>query len=502
MSNGSEQQRLIIVSNRLPFEVEVKDSIPIIHPGSGGLVTALAPVLQDRRGIWVGWPGGAAVDERAMRKAITDVETSSGFSFEPVFLTKEDIDLYYHGFSNDTIWPLFHDLQGRCSFIPEQWQRYQDVNDKFADTLISRVKMNHSFLWIHDYHLIPLGQALRQRGATAKMGFFLHIPFPPLDIFIKLPWRFQILQALLTYDLVGFQTHRDYHNFIQCLRLMKEDLDLTTSKGIHFCQWNGHETRIGAFPISIDFKDFSSMAGSQETAEAAWLLHEKWPDQKIVLSVDRLDYTKGITFRLEGIRRFLKQHPEWHGKICFIQLVVPSRVEIASYQTMKQEIERLVSEINGQFTLENWIPIHHLFRPLPKKDLLAYYRTSDAVLVTSIKDGMNLVAKEYVACQIDRTGVLILSEFAGAAAQLRNGALLINPYDVEGIADAINQAMTMPQEERYNRMKTLQRSVKRQDIYWWMRTFLSTAFAKTLDDFPVVKEESLDPLIPMAKPGG
>jgi len=480
-NNGSQ---LIIVSNRLPFEIEVKEDEPELKPGSGGLVTALAPVLKNRGGIWTGWPGGSGLDETKLHKAIVKMQDSVGFEFDPVFLTKEQVDLYYHGFSNEIIWPLFHDLQTQCNFAPEYWKAYQEVNDRFAEVLVRRGKENQ-FIWVHDYQLMLVGQSLRRKGVTSKIGFFLHIPFPPLDLFMKLPWRFQVLQALLSYDLIGFQTLRDCRNFIQCVRLLKKNIHYV--KGFYLCRDQDKETRIGAFPISIDFKEFADNAYSQQISEAAWLLHEKWTDQQLIFSLDRLDYTKGITYRLEAIRTFLQKYPEFHKKVCFIQVIIPSRTDIPSYQQLKQQIDRLVGEINSQYTQDSWIPIYHIFRHLNQQELLAYYRTSDVALVTPIKDGMNLVAKEYIACQIERNGVLILSEFAGAAVQLHRGALLVHPYDVAGIAEIIHKALTMPKEERLKRMRQLRRIVKKYDIFWWMQTFLRTAFAHDLKDFPIVK---------------
>jgi trehalose 6-phosphate synthase len=436
------------------------------------------------------------MNEDAIRQAIAKSEEESGFSFEPIFLSKEEVDGYYFGFSNEIIWPLFHDLQGRCKFTPEYWHTYQKVNAKFAKALVDKVQAKERFFWIHDYHLMLLGKMLRERGIRDRMGFFLHIPFPPLDLFTKLPWRYQILQALLAYDLVGFQTHRDRRNFIQCVRHMRAHIRIHSAKDVHICTWDNHETRLGAFPISIDYKEFADQAASPQIAEAAWLLHEKWPNQQIVLSIDRLDYTKGIVLRLQGISKFLEMHPEQHGKVCFVQFVVPSRTDIQSYQTQKDEIERLVGQINGTFTQQNWVPVQHHFQSLPRNELLAYYRTANVLLATPIKDGMNLVAKEYVACQADQDGVLILSEFAGAATQLQNGALLVNPYDVEGMAAKIHEALTMDAKERRRRTSLLQRSVKRLDIFWWMDTFLQTAFAKSLHDFPVSQEGSIPTPIP------
>ncbi len=483
--------RFMVVSNRLPIELEVKEDKISVHSGSGGLVTALAPVLKNRGGMWIGWPGNIPdEEERKYRSVIVEGGKDSGFIFEPVFLTKQESELYYQGFSNEVLWPLFHDLLGRCNFKPEYWQGYQRANAKFADVVLKNIRPT-DFLWIHDYHLLLLGDELRKKGVTSKIAFFLHIPFPSLDIFLKLPWGLQLLSALLQYDLIGFQTHRDHRNFIQCVRTLNPDVQISSKGHLHICKKEQKEILVGSFPISIDYKEFSTAAASKEVTDASWILHEKWPNQKLILSIDRLDYTKGIPERLEAIRTFLKNYPEFHTKVCFIQVIIPSRIAVPEYQGLKNEIDRLVGEINSQFTKENWVPVNHVFRSLNRTELLAHYRTAEVALVTPIKDGMNLVAKEYLACDIEQDGVLILSEFAGAASQLYSRALLVNPFDIEGIAKTLHAALTMPKEERQKRMKAMRQIVRRYDLYWWMKNYLRAAAGLELHDFPIVEDYAL-----------
>jgi len=487
MIDGNANSRLIIVSHRLPFSFVMEDDQPIIHIGSGGLVTALAPVLKNRGGLWVGYAGNLDNDNERLRHVVVDAENKLGFTFSPVFLSQEEIELYYQGFSNEVLWPLFHDMSTLCNFNPKYWHCYQEVNEKFADTVLQSAKKD-DFIWVHDYQLLLMGHAFRKRKVTAKIGFFLHIPFPSLDIFLKLPWRFQILRALLEYDLIGFQTLRDRRNFIQCARALLADVHVKSYPAMHLCKTEARDVRVAHFPISIDFDEFCDMAASDPVSETAWRLHEKWPDQKLVFSVDRLDYTKGILYRLEAIRSFLQTYPDFQEKICFVQVLIPSRCDIPEYAALKREVDRLVGEINSQFAKEGWVPIHYIYRPLSRPDLLAHYRTSEVMLVTPVKDGMNLVAKEYVASQIEEEGVLILSEFAGASYQLQNGAILINPFDIEGIAHAIYQALTMPKDERVSKMRTLRRIVKKSDVFWWVKLFLRYAFCKELRDFPLTEE--------------
>ena len=468
------EERLVIVSNRLPIVVKNDHGELRCESGSGGLVTALAPVLKNRGGLWIGWPGFVEGDENEIQEKIVHEGSQIGFSLHPIFLSKKEVQLYYEGFANEVIWPLFHDLLSMCNFDPSYWYANLDVTQKFAETIKS-TNQPSDFIWVHDYHLLMLGQALRKMGISSKLGYFLHIPFPPLDIFLKLPWRFQILKALLEYDLIGFQTVRDQRNFIQCVKRLLPEAKL-------------EESKIGTFPISIDYKAFSQDASCKEVEEQAWYSHEKLLNQKIIFSVDRLDFTKGIPNRLHAISHLLKNHPELHEKVTFLQVVVPSRVDNQRYQELKREIDRLVGEINSEFGSTGWVPIQYFFRSITRHELLAFYRTSEIALITPIKDGMNLVAKEFIAANADENGILILSEFAGAAAQLHKEALLVNPYDIEGLSITLHKALSMPEEERIARMKKMRRNVRRYDVFWWVRTFLKASISKELQDFPIVEE--------------
>lgn len=473
MANTPE--RLVVVSNRLPVSIKKASAGWEIRPGSGGLVTALAPVLKDQGGIWIGWSGG--IGDQEIMEHIKTASSDSGFDLHTVPLTADEIRDYYYGFSNEIIWPLFHDLQTRCNFRPEYWYRYIEVNKKFADR-IAALSDENDFVWVHDYHLILTAQKLKEAGASRKIGFFLHIPFPSVDIFIKLPWRGQILKALLNYDIIGFQTARDRRNFVNCLHMLYPDIDIAWEGMIGVMTANGREVRIGAFPISIDFRAFARDAASRETKERVQYLKEAMPECQVILGVDRLDYTKGIPERLEAMRNALRRYPDLHRKITLVQVVVPSRQNIPEYGLLKARIERLVGEINGEFTKAGWIPIHYLYRHLDRCELLAYYRLADIALVTPLKDGMNLVAKEYCACNYTNRGVLILSEFAGAASQLHQWALIVNPYDIEGVSDAIRSAFYMDEKEKMDRMKKLRASIKKRDIFWWVKNYLETALSK------------------------
>lgn len=470
--NGERQRRLVIVSNRLPVVLEREAAGWRLRPGSGGLVTAMAPVLRDRAGLWIGWAG--AVEEADPGGLLAQAGSAAGFRLLPVGLDQEDLDLFYHGFANEIVWPLFHDLQGRCNFRPEYWRRYLEVNLKYARAVQEHTTPD-DYVWVHDYHLMCLAERLRALGVERRTGFFLHIPFPPADIFLKLPWRRQVLEALLCFDLIGFQTGRDRRNFQACLAQLLPDVQIRGRGNAVLAALERRAVQVGAFPISIDYEEFAGRAGTPEVSERAWLFHEKVPERRIVLGVDRLDYTKGIPQRLEALRTALAAYPELRERVSFLQVVVPSRAEVPEYQNLKAEIERLVGEINGELSSPGWIPVHYLYRHLERDELLAYYRASEIALITPLKDGMNLVAKEYCAANIEENGVLILSEFAGAAAQLRGGALIVNPYDVEGVAEALRRAFCMEREERRRRMRRLREQVRRQDIFWWVDAFLQAA---------------------------
>jgi trehalose 6-phosphate synthase len=479
--------RLIIVSNRLPIMVsKAEDGQWRSEPASGGLVTALGAVLHDRGGLWIGWPGTTEEDACELPELLSSVTEGTNYSFKPVVLTAAERDRFYLGFANEVIWPLFHDLQTRCNFDPSYWVAYEEVNRKFA-RVVAQHAQSGDYVWVHDYHLMNVADELRKLGTRAPVGFFLHIPFPPLDIFLKLPWRSQILRALLEYDLIGFQTMRDRQNFIQCVRTLLKDVTIRGKGHVVKANIGSREVKIGSFPISIDFHEFAQSAASPEVEAQIREIRAALPNNQLIFGVDRLDYTKGIPERLEAFRNALTRFPELQQNVTLLQVVVPSRTVIREYNDLKTEVERLVGEINGQFTQAGWIPIHYVFRSLTRVELLAYYRTADIALITPVKDGMNLVCKEYCACS-SGDSVLILSEFAGSAPQLQRGALLVNPYDIEGTTEAIYQAWKMSPSERHARMRILRRSTREQDIYWWVNSYLKASAAPDIDDFPLLED--------------
>jgi alpha,alpha-trehalose-phosphate synthase [UDP-forming] len=479
--------RLLVVSNRLPIVLKKADGKWSASAGAGGLVTALAPILQARGGVWIGWP--ATYDSDGIDQAMREYSLRMGYDLAPVQLSESEVQGYYYGFANEILWPLFHGLETRCNFAPQYWRDYVQANHKFADVVRTHAKSS-DFVWIHDYQLMLVADLLRQMGIQQQIGFFLHIPFPAPDIFFKLPWRAQLLRGMLAFDLIGFQTVRHRRNFTHCLQqLGLPDLQISGRGDVVRIRFEGRDIRAGAFPISIDAREISREATTPEISGKAQLFREKFPNQKLVIGIDRLDYTKGIPDRLEAFRLMLVEHPEWRNKVSLIQITVPSRESVPEYERLRRQIQQLVGEINGEFTSPGErVPIHYLHRALKREDVFTILRAADVGLVTPLRDGMNLVAKEYCACNVDETGVLVLSEFAGAAAELKHGALLINPYDVEGTATAIHQALVLPEPERKIRMRKLRNQIVRHDIFRWLDMVLEAAFAKRLSDFPRLED--------------
>ncbi|HEY1263500.1 MAG TPA: trehalose-6-phosphate synthase, partial [Terriglobales bacterium] len=468
MTNG----RLIVVSNRLPVSVVQQGEGVRLQPSPGGLATALSSLWNpSHHGLWIGSVGRETDD--TIDRLLAEFSAEQTYDLHAISLTAKELEKFYAGFANEIIWPLFHDFQSRCNFDPDYWEMYQKVNRTFA-AKVSELSAADDLIWVHDYHFMLLARYLRETHSRCRLGFFQHIPFPTPDVFDKLPWRETVLQALLDFDVLGFQTERDRTNFINCvLRLCpKADVDVTASQTEITLQ--GRHIVVGAFPISIDFEEFNSQAAEPEVASRAAAIRQELQDSILVLGVDRMDYTKGIPERLQAFRILLEQHPELCRRIVLVQIVVPSRSDIPEYQGLREQVELLVSQINGKFTQPGWVPVQYLYRSVPRHELLAYYRAADVALITPLIDGMNLVAKEFCAAQVDQRGVLILSEFAGATQELGHGALLVNPNDFVGVANAIFRATQMRPEKKRSQLALLREIVKNFTVSRWARSFLDT----------------------------
>jgi alpha,alpha-trehalose-phosphate synthase [UDP-forming] len=475
--------RLISVSNRLPVEIKSRAGGPRLSRSAGGLATALDSIWRYCHGFWIGWAGAA--DSANANTLLQKAARGRSYTFKPVPLSRDEISKFYSGFANEIIWPLFHDMPSRCDFDPEYWEVYQRVNRRFAQAAAETAGPK-DLIWAHDYHLMLMGRYLREAGSKARAGFFLHIPFPAPDMFEKLPWRKPILRALLQYHSIGFQTDRDRCNFISCVERILPEARSCRDDSFNSITIEDHTAHVGTFPISISFEEFANHAASHDVELGASQFRHELGNKFLVLGVDRMDYTKGIPERLKAFRILLRRFPELRRRVTLLQVVVPSREEIPNYKELRREVELLVSQINGEFTDSGWVPIHYVHRNLTRKQLLTYYRAADIMLVTSLKDGMNLVAKEFCAAQVDEAGVVVISEFTGAAAELQHGAIVVNPNDLAGVAEAIHRACVMPVEEKRSRMRLLRDIVRAYNVENWAAGFLSA----TLEQQPVQTEHS------------
>jgi trehalose 6-phosphate synthase len=455
-------RRLIVVSNRLPVTIDTSEKQPRVNPSGGGLVTALNPILRQRAGVWVGSPGTG--ESEVIENALREWNGAGELSFAPVFLSEAERNSFYNGFSNEVVWPLFHGFPTRCRFDPAYWAGYTQATQRFASVL-QKVAQPRDYIWVHDYHLMKLALCARQRGLQHYQGYFHHIPFPPIDVFEMLPWREDLLSALLNYDRLGFQTTRDCRNFIDCVCSCLPDVRILRMAGETQLLTDNRTVSVGTHPVSIDYDEFARGAADSS-------IQNSLSGSPVVLGVDRLDYTKGVCERLQAFRTLLDRNENLRGNVTMVQIVIPSREDIPAYAQLKTQIETLISKINGQYTWPGWVPIHYLYRHVSRPELIAFYRAAAVAMVTPLKDGMNLVAKEFCASRTDNRGVLVLSEFAGAAEELRRGALMVNPHDSEAMASRLRAALTMPESEQISRMGALRAHLKVHDVYRWARSFI------------------------------
>ncbi len=454
--------RLITISNRLPISLVVEEGKEIAYTQSaGGLATGLKSFHENSESLWVGWPGAEIPDEH--KKEV--IKKMKQDNMLPVFLSEEEVEAFYEGFSNKTIWPLFHYFKQYTEYNYQFWEVYESVNRRFADEVI-KVAREGDIFWVHDYQLMLVPGMLREAFPDATIGFFLHIPFPSYELFRTLPWRQQILDGLLGADLIGFHTYDYVRHFLSAAKRIR-NYDYSLGR-VHL---NERYADVDSFPMGIDYEKFSKAIYEPETINEVLNLRNNYGQVKLILSIDRLDYSKGILQRLEGYNRFLEDHPEYHGEVSLVLVLVPSRVNVAHYKQLKEQIDEAVGRINGKFSTPNWTCIHYFYRALPFSTLSALYYTSDVALITPYRDGMNLIAKEYVATRIDKKGVLILSEMAGASKELCE-AILINPNDIEGIKDAIYEALNLPEEEKVVRNNEMHRKLERYNVQRWAKLFI------------------------------
>lgn len=453
--------RLFIVSNRLPVTVIKRRGRLQYQSSVGGLASGLDSFHQRYNSLWVGWPGAVTGKIQRDKKRIR--RKLAAQNCLPVFLSQREVDNYYHGYCNKTLWPLFHYFTQRAIHDKRYWKSYEHVNELFRDELCKVIKPS-DIVWIHDYQLMLLPKMLREEMPDATVGFFLHIPFPSSEVFRLLPSRSEIIEGILGADLIGLHTHDYVHHFTETVRrLLGYDYSLgQISAGVR-------TVRVDAFPLGIDYKKYSVNSASIE--KETQRLRTKLAGRKAILSIDRLDYTKGIPERLEAFDLFLEKYPQYRNRVTLIIVVVPSRTGVKDYVLLKQRVDELISGINGKYGDIGWVPIWYLYRFLNLPKLVPLYKIADVALTTPLRDGMNLIAKEFVASKEDRQGVLILSEMAGAAQEMGE-AILVNPNNREEIADAIKQALTMPAAEQIRRNEIMQRRLIRYDVERWAHDFM------------------------------
>jgi len=454
--------RLLIVSNRLPITIQEKKGDLHIEPSVGGLATGLRSWYKSSPSIWIGWAG---IGRKKIKREKDIMASLLAENCHPVPLSQPDVEAYYYGMCNRTLWPLFHYFPIYAEYIESFWQAYERVNAAFAN-VVSGIAKPNDIIWIHDYQLMLLPKLLRERLPKATVGFFLHIPFPSFEIFRLLPWRQQILEGLLGADLVGFHTY-DYtgHFLDSAHRLLGYEVamgQVTAADRL---------VKADAFPMGINYEQFSNIDRDPQVQAERKRFRRKLGDCRVILSVDRLDYTKGITQRLEAFSLFLDRNPKFKRKVILVLLVVPSRIRVEHYIQLKKQVDGLVGEINGKYGTIGWMPVWYLYRSLPFQPLAALYSLADVALVTPLRDGMNLVAKEYTATKVDGKGVLILSETAGAAQELGE-AIIVNPNNQEEIAQALVKALEMPEQEQIERNRVMQKRLHRYDVVQWANEFM------------------------------
>lgn len=456
--------KLLMVSNRLPTHAVKQGGQITFKRSAGGLATGLASFYKQYESAWIGWPGMITEDLTDDEKTVV-TETLHQEKCRPVFLCQEEFENYYYGFCNKTIWPLFHYFPLYTTFNKKHYDSYVKVNQLFCDEVI-KIAEPGDIIWVHDYQLLLLPQMIREKIPDISIGFFLHIPFPSSEVFRLLPWRNELLAGMLGANVIGFHTYNYVKHFLNSARFIfgyDHDVGQITL--------DNHIAKVDAFPMGIDYARFADAATSNEVKKEVEKIRHKIGDRKIIISIDRLDYTKGIAQRLEAFDVFLDMYPDYKGKVSLLLVAVPSRTGIDNYMLLKKQLDELIGRINGKHGTIGWVPISYFYRGFPFNELVALYSAADVAMVTPLRDGMNLIAKEYIASKINATGVLILSETAGAVKELGE-ALVINPNNKEEIAHAINTALTMPKTDQVERNVVMQKRLLRYNVTRWAKDFM------------------------------
>jgi trehalose 6-phosphate synthase/phosphatase len=458
-----DQARLLVMSNRAPVKIVRENGHERVEPTVGGVGSTFLRLLERHGGLWIAW-SGIKDDARRIDKPSSDAPFSMLFPR----LTERDIAFYYHGMCNRGLWPLMHFMPLNCRFETAQWHTYCRVNRVFARAAELEAD-SYDIIWVQDFHLALVPQHLRERNPKVPIGLFWHVPWPPEQVFRIFPWRAELLTGMLGSDLIGFHTPSYAKHFLDgCERILNLKVDRETNEVYH----DSRSTKVGSFPLGIAADLFSEIASTSESRARARRIRKALRTPIVALGVDRLDYTKGIIERLLGFERFLELYPEYRRRITLVLIAVPSRTRVTEYSALKKQVDELVGRVVGRFSSDGWVPIRYLYTQFQMRELIAYYQSADIALVTPLRDGMNMVAKEYIASHPADSAVLILSEFAGAAEEL-SSALLVNPYNIDQIAERLHQAVEMPIEERRARFAELRERVHRNDLEAWSQRFLS-----------------------------
>ncbi|TXD84818.1 bifunctional alpha,alpha-trehalose-phosphate synthase (UDP-forming)/trehalose-phosphatase [Subsaximicrobium wynnwilliamsii] len=467
--------KTIIVSNRLPLQIKIENDQLEVTPSVGGLATGLKSVHNDGKSLWIGWSGLTEEElSEARSKEVKKLVTAA--KCDSVSLTQDDLENFYYGFSNRTLWPLFHYFMEYTEFDNDYWESYKAVNQKFADKVLEHLEDGDT-VWVHDYQLLLLPKLIKEKMPNTTIGFFLHIPYPSYEIFRTFPWREELLHGMLGADLIGFHTYDYERHFLSSVKRI-----LRLEVNFNEVTYHDRIVKVDSFPMGIDYDKFHDSASKHKTDKKSELQQrlddhiQSGSDAKMILSIDRMDYTKGIPNRIRAFEYFLNKYPEYKEKVRLIMLAVPSRSNVPQYQKLKRDTDELVGRINGQFSTVSWTPIWYFYRSMPFENLIDLYTSSHVAMITPVRDGMNLVAKEYVATRTEQDGVLILSEMAGASKEM-NESMLINPNNFEHIADTIKYALEMPLEEQKSRMKILQKRLKRYTVEKWAEEFMKSLHA-------------------------
>ncbi len=458
--------KTIIISNRLPVTVKKDEDNISYHPSIGGLATGLDGIHKESNSIWIGWPGITTDDVTPKDRRTLTKDLREIYNCKPVYLSDHEMELFYYGFCNMTIWPLFHYFVNKVEYDLEMWEMYQEVNQKFFDA-VKPVIEDGDMVWVHDYQLLLLPRMIKSAFPNTKVGFFLHIPFPSFEIFRLLVWRDEILTGMLGADLIGFHTYDYVRHFLSSVRRL-----LGFENNLNHISCEDRYVSVDAFPMGIDYNRFTMTYNTPEFQNQVKQIISSKKGEKMLLSVDRLDYTKGIPERIRAFDTFLTKYPEYREKVRFQLIVAPSRVAVDSYADLRSEITELVSEINGKHGTVNWMPIWYFFQSFSQEGLIALYKYSDVLLVTPLRDGMNLVAKEYIAARTDYKGMVVISETAGAASEIGE-VVVVNANDIDEIAEGIKTALEMPVKEKTAINKSLHKRLKRYNVSFWAQDFMN-----------------------------